>query len=114
MSSGAWMSKVREHRTLVLVIGDVLAVMTAYLAFGLFRYGPFDFFDFPDVIWPLARLAVAAAVLQTALGLSLRLYQGRTLVASSEDTVRLAAAVVGAGMTVSAFKAHAGPQTEPG
>ncbi len=107
MRSGAWMSKVREHRTLALLIFDLVAVSAAYLAFGLFRYGPFGF---PEVVWHLVRLAVAAGVLQTALGLSLRVYQGRTVVASSEDTVRLGAAVVAAGLTVSAFNALTGEQ----
>ena len=101
------MSRVREHRTVALVGFDVLAVLVAYHAFGLFRYGPFGV---SDVAMHLTRLALAAAVLQTAVGLSLRLYQGRTIVASSEDSVRLGAAVVTGGVLVSGFNALTGEQ----
>ncbi len=77
----------RRHRRVLLLAFDSAAIAASYVVFALLRYdGPIS-----SMVWPkLALLAVVSIVITTALGAGLKLYQGRNVIASVDETIQLA------------------------
>lgn len=80
----------RRHRRIVIPTFDSVSIAGTYLAFTLLRYdGPI-----PSGVWTkLALLTVVAIVATVGIGGSLKLYQGRNVIASVDETIQLASII---------------------
>ncbi len=93
-----------------LVLGDVLCWGLATVAMGFARY---DVRLQPkDTVFVLS-YAVAAVVLQVALGYATKLYQGRHKIASFDEALTLGAIVAGIGAALAIFFYFLGPEGYP-
>jgi len=99
-------SRFRSHRSLWLMAFDAGCISLAYVFFALPRYNV----GLTQEIWfRIAVVACAAIVLQLVVGSLLRVYRGRTEVASLEETVLLAAITLGIGVVLSLANALSDP-----
>jgi FlaA1/EpsC-like NDP-sugar epimerase len=97
MSTFELQSVVRAKRTAVLMAFDACALVLAYLATLVLRYGPM----LDHSVWRSALAVTAGAVaLQWLIGLLGRVYLGRVGVATNEETVLLGLATALAGLLV--------------
>ncbi len=79
--------RLRARRSIWLMLFDGAAIALAYLFFGLLRYAS----RIGDVALELLLITVASIALQWVVGSAVRLYQGRTTVASLEEALLLGA-----------------------
>ncbi|GAA5147533.1 nucleoside-diphosphate sugar epimerase/dehydratase [Nocardioides marinquilinus] len=95
----------RRYRLPLLLAVDSAALVLAYVGFALLRY-----LGTPSAVpWAeLVELAVVAVVVTAGLGATGKLYQGRSAIASVDETIQLAFAV-GAGTVVAQLVNVLGP-----
>ena len=96
----------RSHRTLVLMAFDGFALLASYLMSLLLRY---DSAQVTGMLGRVAAVAVAAVVIQCALGMLLSVYSGRFAVASIEETIMLGLTTVGGGTLLGVTNMFAEP-----
>ncbi|WP_196780901.1 polysaccharide biosynthesis protein [Nocardioides sambongensis] len=81
---GGMTARLRRFRVPLLIATDALAIVASYAALGILRY------DAVQVPWDgLAIVCATALVVHFGVGWLVKLYRGRAIVASSEETVLL-------------------------
>ena len=91
MSHDLLVQRLRARRPFSLMLYDGAALAFSYLFFAVLRYGTLSG---EDVALHLLLITVASIALQWTVGSAVRVYQGRTTVASLEETVLLGAVTV--------------------
>lgn len=82
-------ASMRRHRMQLLIANDIVAIALAYIVLAALRYGE-GAVPWSQVVWVCA----VAVVGHVGLCWRLKLYRGRALIASSEETVLLGAVAV--------------------
>src|SRR5690349_16284821 len=82
-------SSLRRHRMQLLMATDIVAIIAGYAVLAPLRYGSATV-PWQQVLW----VGGISIVVHLALCWRLKLYRGRALIASSEETVLLGAAAI--------------------